>query len=111
MKRRLTALSIVPLMLLAAGCASVQETAETAAKDAASGAATAAAGHVKKQVCAVVEDGLVSMDDKALLGSLVSGAETAGVPSDITTPLGQIAAAGDEAPAESVTALKEACSA
>jgi ABC-type Zn uptake system ZnuABC Zn-binding protein ZnuA len=46
MKRRLTALSIVPLMLLAAGCASVQETAETAAKDAASGVATAAADHV-----------------------------------------------------------------
>jgi hypothetical protein len=56
-----------------------------------------------------VQDGLVSVEDKALLGGLVAAAQTAGVPSDITTPLDQIAAAGDQAPTESVNALKEAC--
>lgn len=111
MKRRLAALSTVPLLLFIAGCGSVQDVAETTANDAASKVATAAADEVKKQVCAVVEDGLVSVQDKALLGGLVSAADAAGVPAEITTPLGQIAEAGDQVPAESVTALTEACSA
>lgn len=109
MKHRLTALSTIPLLLVLAGCASVQEAAESAASDAASKVATAAADEVTKQICAVIQDGLVSVEDKAALGGLVAAAETAGVPSDITTPLGQIAEAGDQVPAESVTALKEAC--
>jgi hypothetical protein len=109
MKRRLAALSAVPLLLVLAGCASVQEAAESAASDAASKVATAAADEVTKQICAVIEDGLVSVEDKAVLGGLVAAADTAGVPSDITKPLGQIADAGDQVPAESVNALKEAC--
>lgn len=109
MKRRFAALSAVPLMLALGGCGSVQEAAETAAGDAASKVATAAADQVTQQICAVVQDGLVSVEDKAALGGLVSAARTAGVPSEITTPLGQIAEAGDQVPAESVTALKEAC--
>lgn len=109
MKYRLTALSTIPLLLVLAGCGSVQEAAESVASDAASKVATAAADEVTKQICAVIQDGLVSVEDKAALGGLVAAAETAGVPSDITTPLGQIAEAGDQVPAESVTALKEAC--
>jgi hypothetical protein len=109
MIRRLTALSAVPLLLVLAGCGSVQEAAESAASDAASKVATTAADEVTKQVCAVIQDGLVSAEDKAVLGGLVAAAETSGVPSDITTPLGRIADAGDQVPAESVTALKEAC--
>ncbi|WP_426989155.1 hypothetical protein [Pseudarthrobacter sp. Y6] len=111
MKRRLAALSAVPLMLLLSACGSVQEVAENTANDAASKVATAASDEVKKQVCTVVEDGLVSVQDKALLGGLVSSADAAGVPAEITTPLGQIAEAGDQVPAESVAALTEACSA
>lgn len=109
MKHRLTALSTIPLLLVLAGCGSIQGAAESAASDAASKVATAAADEVTKQICAVIQDGLVSVEDKAALGGLVAAAETAGVPSDITTPLGQIAEAGDQVPAESVTALKEAC--
>lgn len=111
MKRRLTALSAVPLFLLLTACGEVQQAAESAAGDAASKVATAAADEVKKQVCAVVEDGLVSASDKALLGGLVDAASTAGVPSEITTPLGQIAKSGDQVPADSVDALKDACAA
>jgi hypothetical protein len=110
MNRRLAALSTVPLMLLLAACASVQESAETAASDAASKVASSAADQVKSQVCTIVQDGLVSVQEKALLGGLVSASKTAGVPSEITTPLGQIAESADQVPAESVTALKEACS-
>lgn len=109
MTRRLAVLSAVPLMLLLAGCGAVEEAAGNAASDAASKVATAAAEEVNRQICALVQDGLVSVEDKAVLGGLVAAAETAGVPSDITTPLGQIADAGDQVPAGSVTALKEAC--
>jgi hypothetical protein len=111
MNRRLAALSAVPLMLLLAGCGAVEEAAGNAASDAASKVATAAAEEVNRQICAVVQDGLVSVEDKRALGGLVSAARTAGVPAEITTPLGQIAEAGDQVPSESVQALKEACAA
>lgn len=110
MKRILAALSAVTL-LLATGCSQVQEAAEKAVSDGASQVATAAAGEVKKQVCAVVQDGLVSIQDKELLRGLVAGAETAGVSADIIVPLRQIAEAGDQVPAESVKALQDACAA
>ncbi|SEQ38896.1 MULTISPECIES: hypothetical protein [Micrococcaceae] len=111
MNRRLAALSAVPLMLLLAGCGAVEEAAGNAASDAASKVATAAAEEVNRQICAVVQDGLVSVEDKRALGGLVSAARTAGVPAEITTPLGQIAEAGDQVPSESVQALKDACAA
>ncbi|HET6269654.1 MAG TPA: hypothetical protein VFE00_06225 [Arthrobacter sp.] len=111
MKSKLAALSAASLILMLTGCGQVQEAAQGAASDAASKVAGAAADEVRKQVCAVVEDGLVSVQDKELLGGLVAAAETAGVPSDITTPLRQIAASGDQVPAESVKALKDACTA
>ncbi|MET3719427.1 MULTISPECIES: hypothetical protein [unclassified Arthrobacter] len=111
MKVRLAALFAAALMIVLTGCGQVQEVAENAANDAASKVATAAADEVRNQVCTMVEDGLVSVQDKALLGGLVSAADAAGVPAEITTPLGQIAEAGDQVPAGSVTALKDACTA
>jgi hypothetical protein len=108
---RPAALSAIPLMLLLAGCGAVEEAAGNAASDAASKVATAAAEEVNRQICAVVQDGMVSAEDKRVLGGLVSAAQTAGVPSDITTPLGRIAEAGDQVPSESVQALKDACAA
>ncbi len=97
-----------PLALLLAGC-SVQEAAENAASDAASKVSTAAADEVKGRVCALVEDGLVSLGEQQLLSGLVGAAESAGVPEDITTPMRQIADAGDQVPADSVKNLKDAC--
>jgi hypothetical protein len=111
MNRSLATLSAVPLLLLLAGCGAVEEAAGNAASDAASKVATAAADEVNRQICAVVQDGLVSVEDKRALGGLVSAARTAGVPAEITTPLGQIAEAGDQVPAGSVQALKDACAA
>jgi hypothetical protein len=109
MKQRLAALAAASLLIMLTGCGQVQDAANKAVNDGASAVATAAAGEVKKQACTLVEDGLVSVKDKELLGGLVAGAETAGVPSDITTALRQIAASGDQVPAESVNALKDAC--
>ena len=111
MKSSLAALSFAALVVVLTGCGQVQGAAEKAVSDGASQVGTAAADQVKGQICGLVEDGLVSVKDKELLGGLVAGAETAGVPSEITTPLRQIAEAGDQVPTESVTALKDACTA
>ncbi len=109
MTRRLAVLSAVPLLLMLAGCGVVEEAAGNAASDAPSKVATAAADEVTKQICVVVQDGVVGVEDKKVLAGLVSAANAAGVPAEITTPLQQIADAGDQVPAESVQALKDAC--
>ncbi|MDQ4046987.1 MAG: hypothetical protein M3127_06430 [Actinomycetota bacterium] len=109
MKSRLPALVLVPALLLVAGCSQAEEAVQNAASSAASGVANAAAEQVKGQICALLEDGLVSASDKAALGGLVAGAEAAGVPSEIMNPLREIAEAGDAVPAESVKQLQEAC--
>ncbi|MBT2512448.1 hypothetical protein [Arthrobacter sp. ISL-30] len=111
MKRRLIALSVVPALLLLVGCGEVEQAAKDAAGSAASGVANAAAEQVKGQICKLVEDGLVSLEDKNVLTGLVSAADTAGLPDNITKPLKEIAQAGDQAPEASVVELKKACEA
>jgi hypothetical protein len=111
MKTTFAALSAAALLVMLTGCGQVQEAAQSAASDAASKVAGAAADQIKQQACALAQDGLVSIKDKELLGSLAAGAETAGVPSDITRPLQQIAASGDQVPADAVKSLRDACAA
>ena len=108
MKRRLAFAAAASLIALT-GCGQVQSAAEKAVNDGASQVAAAAGSEVKKQACALVKDGLVSVKDKELLGGLAAGAETAGAPAEITTALRQIAESGDQVPAESVKALQDAC--
>lgn len=96
-------------LLLLTGCAAVGDAAGAAASDAASKAASTAAQEVNQQICTLVQDGLVSPSDRQALAGLVSAARTAGVPPEITTPLGRIAEAGDQVPEDSVRALKDAC--
>ena len=104
-------MSMLSAAVLLAGCAEAEDAARSAASSAVSQAANAAAEQVKGQICKVVEDGLVSTSDKAALGGLVAGAETAGVPAEITGPLKAIAQAGDQVPADSVRELQKACAA
>jgi hypothetical protein len=111
MKRSLLALSMLPALVLLAGCAQAGEAAQNAASSAVSQAANAAAEQVKGQICSIIEDGLVSASDKAALAGLVAGAETAGVPAEITGPLKAIAGAGDQVPSNSVRELQKACAA
>jgi hypothetical protein len=109
MKRPLAAASLAVLAIVLSACGQVQQAAEKAVNDGASQVATAAGSEIKKQACSVVEDGLVSVQDKKALGAMVSGAQGAGVPAEITTPLKQIADSGDQVPADSVKALRDAC--
>lgn len=116
MKRRLAALCTIPLLLLVAGCSQVQDAASDAANAAGDAAnevkseiATATAGEVQRQACSLVEDGLVSAQEAEILSTLVSSAESVGLPAEIITPLKDIAEAGDQVPGEAVTALREEC--
>lgn len=99
----------LPLVSLLAGCSQAQEATTGAASSAASQARTAAADEVKRKICAPVQDGKISAQDKQVLTGLAATAKTAGVPAEITDPLDQIAKAGDQAPADAVTALRKAC--
>jgi len=109
MNRRWAAIIVIPFLLLLAGCSQVQDVAKNVAGDAASQAATAAADVVRGQLCSPLQDGQLSAQDQQVLSGLLSGAKAAGVPAEFITPLEEIAKAGDQVPAESVTALLKAC--
>jgi hypothetical protein len=104
-KRWRLALLAVPFAALLGACAQVEDTA----RDAVSSAATAAAGEVKEQICSVTEDGLVSAQDKELLGGLIAPARTAGVPEAILAPADRLAESGDAAPGDALSELRGAC--
>lgn len=107
--QRLSILVAVPLFGLLVGCSQAKDAATDAASTAASEVGNAAADEVKRQICAPVQDGQISAQDKQVLSGLVAPAKAAGVPTEITTPLDQIAKSGDQVPLESVTALRKAC--
>ena len=109
MKRFPTAVAIAVLVLVGGGCSQVKDAAVGAASQAASQAGKAAADEVKRQICATVQDGQVSAQDKQVLSGLVSAAKSAGLPVQVTAPLNQIAQSGDQVPTESVTQLRNAC--
>jgi hypothetical protein len=108
--RRYSALILVPLALLAAGCSAVEDAASDAANQAVNDIADAAVQEVTGQICGVLEDGAVSASEQQFLAGLVSAAEAAGAPESITGPLNQVAQAGDEVPAEAVRQLSQSCS-
>lgn len=109
MKRPIAALAALPFLLLLVGCSQIQGAAQETASDVASQAATAASDEVQNQVCALVGDGQISEQDQAVLSGLLVGAEAAGVPAEFVTPLEDIAEAGDQLPADALTALNTAC--
>lgn len=102
------------LPLTLGACSEVQDSASSAASEAASQAASKVASasrdELRRQICQRVADGQVSAQDRQTLSGLVSSADSAGLPAEITTPLRQIADSGDQAPAEAAGKLKEACS-
>ena len=109
MKHRYAALAAVPLLLLLVGCSQVQDVAQDVASDAASQAASAAADRVQEEICTAIGDGQISEQDQTVLSGLLVGAEASGVPAEFVTPLEDIAQAGDQLPADAVTALNTAC--
>lgn len=96
-------------VLLLAGCGAAEDAvqgaadaakseaadqASKAADSAKSAAAEQARQAVTDQICAIVGDGTVSGPDLNRLRGLVTAAETAGVPADLTTPVRELVDAG-----------------
>lgn len=124
MRRRIAALTLAPLVtavLLVSGCSTVDQAASNAAdnlaqagKDAANQAAsdiaTAGKAELMRQVCKPVKDGTISASDKELISGLLSGAEAAGVRSDVVAQLREVAQTGDKVPSSVVKAMQDSCS-
>jgi hypothetical protein len=111
MIRRIAPLLAVPVLMLTVGCSQVGDAAKNIASEAASQAGSAAAAEVKEQICIPLQDGTISEQDKQVLSGLLDAADGAGVPVDLLTPLEDITGADGQLPADSVTALLEACEA
>lgn len=114
MRPRFAALAVAIALPLSLGaCSQIEDTATSAASSAASQAqsqvASAAKDELREQICRRVADGQVSAQDKKVLSGLVASAESAGVPVEITAPLGQIADSGDAIPVEAASQLQKAC--
>ncbi len=99
------ALLTVALAVLLGGCAQVEEKARHAVSE----VAAAAADEVKEQVCVVTEDGLVSVQDKALLTDLIARARTAGVPPEVLAPADELDEYGDAVTEYGLSELRKEC--
>lgn len=111
MTRWVALVTTAAALLLVGGCSQVQRTATDAASSAVSQVAKASADEVRRQICALVQDSQLSAQNKQLLAGLLPTAQAAGLPSQITTPLAEIAQSGDQTPAQSVASLRQACTA
>lgn len=107
--RRAATVVTMTALFLVTGCSQVQRAATDAAGSAASQVGKASVDEVKRQICAQVQKPQLSAQDKQVLTGLLPVAQAAGLPAQIVTPLDQIAKSGDLVPAESVTALRQAC--
>ena len=115
MNPRFAAIALAAALPLSLGaCSQMQDTASSAASAAASQAQSkvkgAAKDELRRHICQRVTDGQVSAQDKQVLAELVSSAESAGVPVEITTPLRQIADSGGQVSVEAASKLQKACS-
>jgi len=114
MNPRIASLVLVLALPLSLGaCSNVEDAAPSVASAAASQGASkvsdAARDELRQVICQRVADGKVSAQDKQVISGLVSSATSAGVPAEIMTPARQIVDSGEQAPAEAIRTLKQAC--
>ncbi|GAB3597440.1 hypothetical protein GCM10027446_25490 [Angustibacter peucedani] len=112
--------AVVLALAVLGGCSQVEDSAKGAASSAASKATDQAKTQAREaavdQVCGLTEgsgplsDGAVSANEKAVIASIASAAEQAGVPSTYTGPLQTIASDGGAAATKAASdQLKSAC--
>ncbi len=105
MTRRAAMTASVSLLLLLTGCGQVKGAASSAAGQ----ASQVAADQVRSQICTQVQQQQLSAQNKQLLAGLLPAAKAAGLPAQFITPLEELARAGDQPSAQSITALRQAC--
>lgn len=103
------ALTASVLLLLLTGCGQVEGAVTSAASGAAGQVGQVAADQVRSQICAQVRKQQLSAQDQQLLASLLPAAKAAGLPAAFVAPLEDVARAGDQPTAQSISALRQAC--
>lgn len=99
------------LSLALTGCAGITDTASAAASSAASQLADGAKKEMIKAACAPIKDGSINAADLKVLNSMVDAVREGGLPPEIVKALDDVAAAGDNVPADAQARLASACDA
>ena len=102
-------LSAGALLLSVSGCATIADTASSAASSAATQLADGAKKELIKKVCAPIKDGSVNASDLKVVSSMVDSVREGGLPKEFVSALDDVAASGDEVPAEVQEQLVTAC--
>ena len=97
------------LLLSATGCATIAETASSAASSAGTQLADGAKKELIKQACAPIQDGTINAADLKVVASMVDAVREGGLPPEIVSALDDVAASGDQVPADVQARLVTAC--
>lgn len=104
-----TLLASAVLLLSVTGCATIADTASSAASSAATQLADGAKKELIKKVCEPIKDGSVNASDLKIVSSMVDSVREGGLPKEFVSALDDVAASGDEVPAELQERLVTAC--
>ena len=102
-------LSAALLLLSVSGCATIADTASSAASSAATQLADGAKKELVKKVCAPIKDGSINASDFKVVSSMVDAVREGGLPQEIVSALDDVAASGDKVPADVQARLVTAC--
>lgn len=102
-------LLLVPVVVLLAGCSQVTSAVPDGAGQAATSAAAAAGEQLTAQICAPVEDGIISADDLKLLETLIVAAGSGNIAPTVRVPLQQVVESGGTVTADASASLRAAC--
>lgn len=97
------------LMLSATGCATIADTATSAASSAATQLADGAKKELIKQACGPIKDGTINAADLRIVSSMVDSVREGGLPKEFVSALDDVAASGDKVPADVQERLVTAC--
>ena len=102
-------LASAALLFSVTGCATIADTASSAASSAATQLADGAKKELIKKVCAPIKDGSINASDLKIVSSMVDSVREGGLPKEFVSALDDVAASGDNVPAELQDRLVTAC--
>lgn len=104
-----TLFASVVMLFCVSGCATIADTTSSAASSAATQLAEGAKKELIKKVCEPIKDGSINASDLKIVSSMVDSVREGGLPKEFVSALDDVAASGDEVPAELQERLVTAC--